>query len=114
VPTALKIAIVEQPTASTPQQRGIMADKAWRTAIPPPHLFIGVLPADLINPSSGQPPEQIAPFLRAANGRTLPVVVLLDASHTVYAVHPLPLSTEGILSLIPTIKDPARAQLPHQ
>jgi hypothetical protein len=113
IDTRLKIAIVEQPTASTPQQRGIMADKAWRTAIPPPHLFIGVLPLNIINPDTGKPPEQIAPFLRAAEGRPLPLVVLLDEFNTVYSVVPLPDSAAGILSLIPKPKARAHAPTDH-
>jgi hypothetical protein len=75
-----------------------MADKAWRTAIPPPNTFHGIIPADLVDPTTNLPPESLRPFVAAAQGHALPAVVLLLLDDSPYRVAPLPESTTALLA----------------
>jgi len=99
-PTRIKIAIVEDPTRSTPMQRQVMADRKWRDHIPSPHTFHGVIPKNLIDPRTGVAPPEQAPFLKAATATLLPVLVFLDEKNKTVAVHALPDDAETILALI--------------
>jgi hypothetical protein len=103
-PGPLRLAIVENPTTTTPLQRGIIANPAWRNHIPSPHIFIGAIDSQIIDPQTHQPPEELRPFLTAAAGHALPCVVLLADDGQVYRVVPLPKSAGEILTLFPNAK----------
>lgn len=96
----LKVAVINDPAASTPQQRQIMADPAWRDHIPTPHEFCGIIPFGLIDPTTGTAPAEQAPFLKAAEGHALPCLILLNENGKPVFVGPLPDSAKTILELI--------------
>ena len=97
---SLRIAVVHDPSAVNPKQRQVMADPAWRAAVPPPHKFAGIIPFGLLDPNTGAVPSAQAPFLKAAKGHALPCLVFLNESFAVVAVVPLPDSAAAILLLI--------------
>jgi len=97
---SLRVAVVHDPARSTANERRIMADAAWRVALPPPHEFSGIIPFGLLDPNTKKPPIRQRPFLQAAKGHALPCLVLLNESSVVVAVYPLPESATAILKLV--------------
>ena len=97
---ALHVAVVENPTASTPTQRAILADPRWREAIPPPHSFIGIIPADILDPDTQEPPPGLRPFLAAAKGTPLPAVILLLPDGSPFRVISLPDNVHALVSFL--------------
>lgn len=97
---SLLVAVVHAPTKSTVKQRQVMANPAWRAAIPLPHSFCGIIPIDYVNPNTGTTPPEQNRFIKAAKGAGLPCLVLLNENNEVVFVCPLPANAETILKLI--------------
>ncbi len=98
--TSLQVAVVHTPLESTIDQRRIMADPAWRSALPSPHKFSGIIPADYVDPNTNTTPDAQAKFIKAAGETPLPCLVLLNENDSTIFVCPLPESAGAILKLI--------------
>lgn len=99
-PTHLQIAIVEDIDQTTPKQRAIIASPKWRQLALESHTLIGILPIDLIDPTTGQPPTQFAEWLHAAEQLSLPCLLLRSDSGQWVLQDPLPESGEALYKLI--------------
>ena len=101
-PTKLTIAIVEDPRATTKQQRDVLADKAWRKLAKEKHDFLGIIPKDLTDRKTGQPPPRLAPFLERAKLHDLPWVMFTDPTGAIIWEGPLPPIGGDLCALIRT------------
>lgn len=108
--TSLTVGVCHQPTKSTVGQRRVMADPAWRTAIPPPHSFGGIVPIDYVNPNTGTTPPKQKRFIDAARGSALPCLILLNENNAVVFTCPLPTNSTKILELIRKHGGPTNAK----
>jgi len=96
VPTKLKIAVIEDPLKTTPAQRQLLTNPAWRTPAATNHNLIGIVPQDLIQPETGKPPASLRPFLDATRGKPLPRLVLADQNDTILYNELLPGTAQAI------------------
>lgn len=99
-PTRLTIAIVEDPATTTAQQRAILAAPAWRGLANEQHAFLGIIPNDLKEAKTGQPPALLAPFLNRSKGHALPWVMLYDSAGNLFWEGPLPTTAQAMTALL--------------
>lgn len=109
-PGKKRVAIVEDPSRTTWAIRQVLADKTWREYVTTSHDFLGVIPADLIDPETQKPPPRLSAALNAATGRSLPCVVILDQNDAVVSVADLPSTAAELLNSIKALsRRPAHA-----
>ena len=99
-PQKLTIAIVEDPEQTTAAQRRVLIDDEWRDAAAGGHDFKGILPSDLKDPKTGEAPPVLAPFLKAAEGQSLPWVMFYNRSGKLVFSGPLPATGAELTALI--------------
>lgn len=102
-PGKKKIAVIEDPSRATWAIRQVLADRTWRNYAAQAHTFLGVIPADLIDPETLKPPPRLEPALRAASGHTLPVLVVLDQNDRPISVSALPATASDLLATLKTL-----------
>jgi hypothetical protein len=96
----VRIAIVENPTTTTQPQRHVLAATTWRRAVLPPNELIGLIPNDTKTPQTGEPPPRLKPYITAAAGKPLPLIIFADANDTVISTHALPETLDLLLKLL--------------
>jgi hypothetical protein len=74
----LIIGIVEDPAATTFEQKTVLVNKEWRELATTKHTFIGLIPQNITEGDTNSPPASLVPFLDRAKGKNLPWVVLFD------------------------------------
>jgi hypothetical protein len=99
-PTTLTIAIIENPAATTLQQRDVLSALEWRKAAAEKHNFLGIIPSDLIEKGTGKPPASLAPFLDRAKLHNLPWCIMSDAAGKILWEGQLPTSPAELNALI--------------
>jgi hypothetical protein len=102
-PGKKKIAVIEDPSRSTWAVRQVLAEKSWRNFATQFHTFLGVIPADLIDPETLKPPPRLEPAIKAASGHALPVLVILDQNNQPIRVLALPTSAADLLATLKTL-----------
>jgi len=100
VPTRLTIAIVENPSTTTQEQRGILSDSTWRDIAKSKHDFIGIIPNDIRDARTGLPPVHLVPFLNRAKLHRLPWVMFTDGQTGILWEGELPNSSAAFSALI--------------
>jgi hypothetical protein len=100
VPTKLTIAIVEDPARTTQAERQVLTDPAWRTPAAAKHNLLGIIPNDLIDKETGQPPPRLAPFLDRAKMHNLPWIMLTDQAGTIIWEGQVPTTAAELINLI--------------
>jgi len=109
VPTRLTIAIVEDPSTTTQEQRGILSDSTWRDIAKSKHDFIGIIPNDIKDARTGLPPAWLTPFLNRAKLHRLPWVIFTDGSTGIVWEGELPDSSAALADLISKYGAPPHA-----
>lgn len=99
-PSKLFIAIIEDPSQTTPSQRSILADKKWRQLATEKHAFMGILPTDLYDQEPGTIPSDLVPFLDAGKEHNPPWLLFLSENNQVIFSAPLPESTQALIDTI--------------
>lgn len=99
-PTRLTIAIVENPAATTQPLRAVLASPEWREEAAAKHNFLGIIPNDVIDKKTGQPPPRLAPFLDRAKTHDLPWVMFTNAQNVILWEGQLPSSATELKNLI--------------
>jgi hypothetical protein len=97
---AYRYAIIDNPTAATPQQRDILSRTEWRNAIKPPNTFIGIFAADYRDPNTNTLPPPLQPFFTALATTTPPAIVILRSDGSTATVRQLPDSLPALLRII--------------
>jgi hypothetical protein len=100
VPTKLIIAVVENPATTTQQQRQVLADPAWRKPAAEKHTLLGIIPNDVIEKETGQPPPRLAPFLERAKLHNLPWIMFTTEAGVIIYEGQLPTTAAELASLI--------------
>ena len=100
VPTKLTIAIIENPATTTQEQRQVLADPAWRQAAAGKHTQLGIIPNDVIDKSTGQPPARLVPFLDRAKLHNLPWIIFTNAAGTIVWEGTVPTTAAELAALI--------------
>jgi len=99
-PGKLTIAIVENPAQTTQQQRTVLSDPNWRNLAKEKHDFLGIIPNDLIEKATGQPPPRLAPFLERARGHNLPWIMFADDQGFIVWEGQVPTTSTELINLI--------------
>lgn len=113
LPDKLHIAIVENPLTTTQAQRQVLAAPAWRAHAKKDHHFLGVIPHNLKDKRTGQPPAHLQPFLDRAALHNLPWIIFANDAGTIIWEGPLPPSAKELENLIPQPREPPRANSDH-
>jgi hypothetical protein len=100
-PSVKSAAIVEHPTATPLATRQLLARPEWRTAATAAVDFLGVIPDDVIDRRTGQPPAALVPFLNAAKGLPLPRLIMCDAGGIAIFNAPVPATLDALIALFP-------------
>jgi len=99
-PTKLKIAIVENPATTTQAQRSVLASKSWRDLVVDRHELVGVIPNDVIDKRTDQPPPRLAPFLDRAKQHNLPWIMFTDEQGNIIWEGQVPTTASELSNLI--------------
>jgi hypothetical protein len=99
-PGRKRVAIVEDPSRTTFAHRQILADKSWREYVANAHDFLGIIPADLIDPDTNLPPPHFAPAIAAAKNHALPCLVVLDQNNELVEATTVPASAAELLATL--------------
>jgi hypothetical protein len=99
-PTKLSIAIVENPATTTPAQAAVLGAKEWRELAASKHQFLGIIPSDIKEATTGKPPAYLQPFLDAAAGNPLPWLLMSDPSGKLLYTGPLPTTAQAMTELL--------------
>jgi len=100
IPQKLTIAIVENPTKTTPEQRAVLANPTWRKLSTEKHDFRGIIPTDVIEKGTGKPPTSLVPFLDRAKLHNLPWCMFTTADGRILWEGQLPTSAKELAALI--------------
>jgi len=100
IPQKLTIAIVEDPAATTHQQRAVLTDPLWRNLAAEKHDFRGIIPADIIEKGTGKPPASLVPFLDRAKLHNLPWIMFTTATGTIIWEGQLPTTAQELAAII--------------
>jgi len=100
IPQRLTIAVIEDPATTTLEQRNVLADPTWRKLAAEKHDFRGIIPIDVIEKGTSQPPAALAPFLDRAKGRPLPWIMLYTQNFVLVWEGPLPATTTELMAII--------------
>jgi len=101
----LTIAIVENPSATSAAQRQVLADLTWRKRAAEQHDFLGLIPSDLRDARTGEPPAHLLPFLERAKLHNLPWIIMCDDRGAIVWEGPLPATAAKLLNLIPNLEN---------
>jgi hypothetical protein len=100
VPTHLTIAIVENPQLTSLQDRQTLADPLWRRWASEKHNLLGIIPNDVIDKETGQPPPRLAPFLDRAKLHNLPWIMFTNAAGVIIWEGTVPTTAAELAALI--------------
>jgi hypothetical protein len=100
IPQRLTIVIVEDPVTTTQAERQILADPTWRTPAAAKHNMLGIIPNDLIDKETGQPPQRLAGFLDRAKLHNLPWIMLTGQAGTILWEGQVPTTAAELIALI--------------
>jgi hypothetical protein len=99
-PQKLTIAIVENPTLTTQQQRAVLASPEWRAVAAAKHNLVGIIPNDVIDKETNQPPTRLAPFLNRAKLHNLPWIMFTNAAGAILWEGQVPTTAQELAALI--------------
>ena len=99
-PQRLTIAIVENPATTTQKQRSVLSDSTWRKSASSKHDFLGIIPNDVVDKRTGQPPPRLAPFLDRASKHNLPWIIFTDAKGVIIWEGQVPTTARELIDLI--------------
>jgi hypothetical protein len=100
VPTQLTIAIVEDPAATSPDARKVLADPTWRKLATEKHDFLGIIPSDIVDKKTGQQPPRLVAFLDRAKLHNLPWIMFTDSAGKILWEGQVPTTAAELLNLI--------------
>jgi len=100
IPVKLTIAIVENPQLTSLADRQTLADPTWRKWATEKHDFIGIIPNDLIDKRTGQPPPRLAPFLDRARSHNLPWIMFTNPAGVIVWEGQVPTTATELTNLI--------------
>lgn len=99
-PTKLTIAIVEDPATTSQTQRSVLCEPTWRKLATEKHDFVGIIPNDVIDKRTGQPPPRLAPFLDRAKLHNLPWIMFSDSAGVIVWEGQVPTSALELTKLL--------------
>lgn len=100
IPVKLTIAIVENPQLTSLADRQTLADPTWRKWATEKHDFIGIIPNDVIDKRTGQPPPRLAPFLDRARSHNLPWIIFTNPAGVIIWEGQVPTTATELTNLI--------------
>jgi hypothetical protein len=99
-PTKLTIAVIENPATTSAADRAVLADPIWRQPAALKNTFLGIIPSDLIDKATGQPPPRLAPFLVRAGLHNLPWIIFANDAGTIIWEGSVPTTAAELAALI--------------
>jgi hypothetical protein len=99
-PQKLLIAVVENPTTTTLEQRAVLAAPTWREIATEKHVFFGIIPNDVIEKGTGKPPASLVPFLDRAKEHTLPWCMFFTQRGEIVWEGQIPATAKELIDLI--------------
>lgn len=99
-PTRLTIAVIENPETTTNAQRAVLTNTTWSTAATAKHTFLGIVPDDVIDKTTGLPPPRLAPFLARAKLHNLPWILFADPNGVIVWEGTVPTTATELTALI--------------
>lgn len=99
-PVTLKAVLVENPLTTPPTTKAAFLNPQVKQAADATSSLFAIIPQDMKDPKTGQPPTDLLPFLKAADGNTLPWLILSDQANTILWQGPAPTTPTALIDLL--------------